>query len=646
MRCLYCGKILLFRSRTKGSQFCSQEHRETYNSLALERLLECEQEPPPARLAAKTEVEPPREWVPAAVADFRMEVVPPAEWSFGPLATVEMRFGFRASLPRVGRPMQPRASTASAPLAVLTVVPRREALGGPKEGAEPLTRSQVRLPRRQAAPGIRRGPAAADFQAVCPRAGTPRTAPWVAVAMRPWPPSRCTATESRRPQASSQALRAAPPVSVGIHAHCESLRQARSGAEKEKFRGAFLNPVRPPAPQRPAARLAPPCRIETACRQAAAERTLRAEPVVGRAVVKLHCERRVPSAGAAWELAPLQAVVVEFRAGPVHRGSAVFETWKPRQALPCELREPMGLPEVRQSEAVSEFSEESPIKAHRIARWIPAWIRASRPVPAAILTLPLIAAGLFFWLRPGPTPAETSEPRLGLNARFEAALRSRAAIEINEDFRSGLSGWDGGGGAISGWTYDGAGFVRPGKLALLTASRPLSNYRFEFVGLIGKGGLAWAFRASDLQNYYAMKIVISKPGPLPQGAVVRYTVVNGEETGRAEFPLPLSVRNDTVYHVETSVYQDHFITSIDGQVVDTFSDPAHPSGGVGLFGIEGDDTRILRVRVADRDDILGQICAYFSGNSADSPIGLPPLPAPPGTGRSEASASPAQSGQR
>jgi hypothetical protein len=86
--------------------------------------------------------------------------------------------------------------------------------------------------------------------------------------------------------------------------------------------------------------------------------------------------------------------------------------------------------------------------------------------------------------------------------------------------------------------------------------------------------------------------------------------------------LPLTVRNDTIYRVVTRVYQDGFITSVNGQVVDSFIDPRHPAGGVGLFGEPGEEARIVRVRVADRDDLIGKICAYFLRLPADSWSGL------------------------
>ena len=44
---------------------------------------------------------------------------------------------------------------------------------------------------------------------------------------------------------------------------------------------------------------------------------------------------------------------------------------------------------------------------------------------------------------------------------------------------------------------------------------------------LDRRSLSWAFRATDSDNYYATKLVITKPGPLPNAGLVRYAMVNG-----------------------------------------------------------------------------------------------------------------------
>ena len=63
------------------------------------------------------------------------------------------------------------------------------------------------------------------------------------------------------------------------------------------------------------------------------------------------------------------------------------------------------------------------------------------------------------------------------------------------------------------WSFK-DGFVRPAKLRLWKESMGMSDYQLEFAGEIEQKGLGWAYRAKDFRNYYANKIVITKPGPL------------------------------------------------------------------------------------------------------------------------------------
>jgi hypothetical protein len=57
------------------------------------------------------------------------------------------------------------------------------------------------------------------------------------------------------------------------------------------------------------------------------------------------------------------------------------------------------------------------------------------------------------------------------------------------------------------------------------------------------------------------------------------------------------------------------ITSIEGQEVDRWIDDMLPSGGVGFFSEPGERARLYWMKLAANDDLLGRICAYFSGGS-------------------------------
>jgi hypothetical protein len=201
-------------------------------------------------------------------------------------------------------------------------------------------------------------------------------------------------------------------------------------------------------------------------------------------------------------------------------------------------------------------------------------------------------------------------------ASLQAAVSKRASLEIEDDFRAGLSRWKGGRDWARDWQYDLAGFLRPGRqLALLTESLPLSDYRLEFLAQIEHKAITWVFRAADLKNYYCYKIVILKPGPLPTAGIVRYAVVDGRQSDRTQLPLPLNIRNDTIYQVRTDVRGNQFTTYVNGQLMDTWTHTRFPTGGVGFLCERGESVRLRWVRLTDRDDVIGKLCSYVSGKN-------------------------------
>jgi hypothetical protein len=195
---------------------------------------------------------------------------------------------------------------------------------------------------------------------------------------------------------------------------------------------------------------------------------------------------------------------------------------------------------------------------------------------------------------------------------LRAQLRTRAAIRHYEDFRSGLSGWSGPAGWSKDWSYDQAGFLRPGRFGLWRDSMALADYRLEFLGQIERTSLGWVFRAGDDRNYYAAKITITKPGPLPMADLVRYTVSDGKAGPATSVPLPFSIRNDTIYRVQMDLNGNHFTTRINGRMVDSWSDGQYRSGGVGFLSEAGELARVRWLRVSHRDDFLGRVCSFLT----------------------------------
>jgi hypothetical protein len=191
-------------------------------------------------------------------------------------------------------------------------------------------------------------------------------------------------------------------------------------------------------------------------------------------------------------------------------------------------------------------------------------------------------------------------------------ISDRAAVAFADDFRSGLDAWESRSNLTRSWSYDAAGFVRPGPLAIFKPTVDLSDYRFEFLGEIDQKAIGWAFRAQDLNNYYAMKFVVVKPGPLPLVHMVRYAVINGKEGPHVDKPLPMTVRTDMLYRIQVDTRGPDFTIMAQGQVVDFWSDSRLRHGGVGFFSNRGERARLRWVEVSHQYDALGRLCAYLA----------------------------------
>jgi hypothetical protein len=193
--------------------------------------------------------------------------------------------------------------------------------------------------------------------------------------------------------------------------------------------------------------------------------------------------------------------------------------------------------------------------------------------------------------------------------RVGQGIRGRAAVAVEDDFKSGLSGWVGPDAWQQTWSTHESGWVKPGKLALLSASVPLSNYRMEFSAQIVSKALGFVVRAADTENYYSIKFKLSKSKLTPSVTVVRTTIEAGKEVGRKETPLPLTASRDTVYHVTLDATGDSFTLMVQDKVVDCWSDSQLKSGGVGFFAEKGEEALINAVRVRHQYDTLGRLVA-------------------------------------
>jgi hypothetical protein len=259
---------------------------------------------------------------------------------------------------------------------------------------------------------------------------------------------------------------------------------------------------------------------------------------------------------------------------------------------------------------------------------------------ASIFAFLTLAALLIAMLMPGngsePSPSYTplsldAGAKRGLLSRSEDAIgeviRNAAPVTLHHDFQSGLKDWTTMALRATSKVDDPHDWktpavVVPGSLRLWSRSTLLKNYQMEFQGQIERKSLSWAFRASDSENYYAAKIQITKPGPLPNADLVRYVMLNGRELDRVHLPLPLTLERGGDYRVRVNVQDDRFVTYLNGQVISSWTDKRLKRGGVGFFSDSDDAQKIAWVNVSEHDSFIGQMLAHFSL------FVMPPAPLP------------------
>src|ERR1043166_1444587 len=246
------------------------------------------------------------------------------------------------------------------------------------------------------------------------------------------------------------------------------------------------------------------------------------------------------------------------------------------------------------------------------------WKNAPRDLKLLAFGIPVL---LGLALRPSlpkvrvtaPPAADSFERALSAKwTNVRQTMVDRAAVALDEDFRTGLDEWTSRGNATASWSFDATGFVRPGALALYRPSLGLTDYQMQFLGLIDKKAMSWVVRAADFDNYYVVKLVVLKPGPLPTIGVTRYAVVNGKAQNRADVVVPINARPDMLYRVRLDVHGDIFALAVQGQMVDSWSEPRLRHGGVGFFSARGEESRVRWIQVTHQYDMFGRLCAYLA----------------------------------
>ena len=323
------------------------------------------------------------------------------------------------------------------------------------------------------------------------------------------------------------------------------------------------------------------------------------------------------------EIAPEAEPEREPEPEPVAAFESIETEGEPQQTAEAFSQEESPEREVFEPEPESEIN---PARETALSwRWITAaWNGAPRDLKLISALLPVLLVVAVTGSVPKVpvhelTPQALSQAQVQVQKVVEEhwknlneSISDRAAVAFADDFRSGLDAWESRSNLTRTWSYDAAGFVRPGPLAVFKPTLDLTDYRMEFLAEIDQKAIGWAFRAEDLNNYYAMKFVVVRPGPLPLVHIVRYAVINGKEGPHVDKPLPITVRNDMLYRIEVNAQGGDFTIMAQGQVVDFWSDNRLQHGGVGFFSNRGERARLRWVEVSHQYDALGRLCAYLA----------------------------------
>jgi len=306
------------------------------------------------------------------------------------------------------------------------------------------------------------------------------------------------------------------------------------------------------------------------------------------------------------------------------RPPSKLEPLNPRPAFDLTAAYPPPPAEEQPKTPVQQFSAVGPHThaVHALKVTVDFWKRAPRDLKMLMFAIPLM---LGLALHPAlpkvrvAAPAQAAAIQRDVQKAWneqwvnvKQTVADRAAVALDEDFRSGLDDWMSRGDATTEWSFDATGFVRPGPLALYRPSMSLTDYQAQFLGIIDKKALSWVIRAADFSNFYVVKLEVLKGGPLPTIGVTRYAVVNGKADSRVDTIAAINARADMLYRVLMDVHGDEFALTIQGQLVDAWSEPRLRHGGIGFFTARGEESRVRWVQVTHQYDMLGRLCAYLA----------------------------------
>ena len=115
-----------------------------------------------------------------------------------------------------------------------------------------------------------------------------------------------------------------------------------------------------------------------------------------------------------------------------------------------------------------------------------------------------------------------------------------------------------------------------------------------------------------------VRLELTSNGPLPRAYVVRYPVIDGRRGRETRTELPMAVTTDTVYRVAMEIRGADHVLTVQGQVVDAWTEKKLMRGGIGFFSSPGERARLRWVGVWHQYDALGRLCAYLAPRPAES----------------------------
>lgn len=242
---------------------------------------------------------------------------------------------------------------------------------------------------------------------------------------------------------------------------------------------------------------------------------------------------------------------------------------------------------------------------------------------AAVLGLAAVAiAGLVILEKTGSDGAAArqnsrAEAGQGTVSRFVGMVidrmpKSASGLVLEDRFQSGLRNWlPAPGSGLAGWRLEN-GLIRPGGLRIWNGSRNLGDYSFQFEGRVESKSIGWVVRAPNHNNYYAAKLSIPERGSSSRPEIVRFSVIQGQESRRQHFPIPVSLDKDQFYSYEIKAVGDRILTIVGGRVVDQWRDTRFRTGGVGFFSERGDKSSIRWAKLQEGESIADKLRGYLT----------------------------------